>query len=335
MRMSEVAERAGVSAATVSRVLADSPAVRPEYRERVFRTVEQLGYRPNRLASNLRRLRAEMIGVVVSDVENPHFTQMVRKVEDAAYRKGLRGLLCNTDEDGDKQRSYLEVLAAERVSGVILSTTDPAGPEIADLCGSGVPLVAFDRTVDDARADAVISGNVAGARLATEHLLGAGHKHVGFVGGPTNTEMGADRLRGYRKAMREASVEPRWTDGRYRIDGGERATEELLRDDCPTALVVANNLMTIGVLRALRRRRLRVPRDVALVAIDDPFWAELMDPPLTTLAQPVRRMADSAVEFLFERISNCRTKARKVVFDFDLWVRGSCGTAGVNKEGGT
>jgi len=103
--MSEVAERAGVSAATVSRVLADSPAVRPEYRERVLRTVEQLGYRPNRLASNLRRLRTEMIGIVVSDVENPHFTQMVRKVEDAAYRRGWRVLLCNADEDRSEEHT--------------------------------------------------------------------------------------------------------------------------------------------------------------------------------------------------------------------------------------
>jgi LacI family transcriptional regulator len=332
--MSEVAERAGGSAATVLRVLASSPAVRSKYRERVLRTAEQLDYQPNRLARNLRRLRTEMIGIVVSDVENPHFTQMVRKVEDAAYRKGWRVLLCNTDEDGEKQRSYLDVLAAERVSGVILSTTNPADPEIAGLSDSGVPLVAFDRTVDDARADAVVSDNVAGARLATEHLLGAGHERVGFVGGPTDTETGANRLRGYESAMREADAEPRWADGRYRINGGALAAEELLRDGPPTALIVANNLMTIGVLRALRSRRLRVPQDLALVAIDDPFWVELMDPPLTTLAQPVREMAESAVEFLFERISGRRTEARKIVFDFDQRVRGSCGAAGMNHEGG-
>src|SRR5215217_2138242 len=187
MRMSEVAERAGVSAATVSRVLADSPAVRPEYRERVLRTVELLGYRPNRLASNLRRLRTEMIGIVVSDVENPHFTQMVRKVEDAAYRRGWRVLLCNADEDGNKQRSYLEVLAAERVSGVILSTTNPAGQEIAELSDSGVPLVALDRTVGAAGADAGVSENVGGAGRGRGPRGGAGQGRVGFGGGPPDT----------------------------------------------------------------------------------------------------------------------------------------------------
>lgn len=333
--MSDIAKRAGVSTATVSRVLADVPTVHPHYRERVLRTVEELGYRPNRLGKYLRLQRAETIGIVVSDVENPHFTEMVRKVEDAAYRRGWRVLLCNTDEKADKQRSYLEVLSDERVSGVILSTTNPEGAEIAQLLDSGIPVVAFDRTVDDSRADAIVSASGSAARLATEHLLRSGHRRLGFVGGPVNTETGADRLEGYERAMRVAKLTPSWADGEFRIEGGEVATETLLRRDNPTALVVANNLMTIGALRALRFRRLRVPEDVALVAIDDPFWAELVLPPLTTLAQPVRQMADAAVEFLFERITGERAQARRLVLDLELRVRGSCGTAETIYEGGT
>lgn len=330
--MSDIAERAGVSAATVSRVLADLPTVQPHYRERVLRTVEELGYRPNKLGKYLRLQRAETIGIVVSDVENPHFTEMVRKVEDAAYRRGWRVLLCNTDEKADKQRSYLEVLSDERVSGVILSTTNPEGAEIAQLLDSGIPVVAFDRTVDDSRADAIVSASGYAARLATEHLLRSGHRRLGFVGGPINTETGADRLEGYEQAMRTAGLAPSWADGEFRIEGGEAATETLLREESPTALVVANNLMTIGALRALGSRRLRVPEDVALVAIDDPFWAELILPPLTTLAQPVRQMADAAVEFLFERITGERTQARRLVLDLELRVRGSCGSAVLRRE---
>lgn len=332
--MSDIAERAGVSAATVSRVLADVPTVHPQYRERVLRTVEELGYRPNRLGKYLRLQRAETIGIVVSDVENPHFTEMVRKVEDAAYRRGWRVLLCNTDEKADKQRSYLEVLSDERVSGVILSTTNPEGAEITQLLDSGIPVVAFDRTVDDSRADAIVSASGSAARLATEHLLRSGHRRLGFVGGPINTETGADRLEGYEQAMRAAGLTPSWEDGKFRIEGGEVATETLLGKGKPTALVVANNLMTIGALRALRSRRLRVPEDVALVAVDDPFWAELILPPLTTLAQPVRQMAEAAVEFLFERITGERTQARRLVLDLELRVRGSCGTADTVDRGG-
>lgn len=324
MKITEVAKRAGVSPATVSRVLNGSSTVGESYRERVERAVEELGYRPNRLASNLRRRNAAMIGVLVSDIENPHFTQMVRAVEDTAYRRGYRVLLCNTDETAEKQKSYLKMLADERVVGVILAPSEPGGEEVGQLLDLGISVVAFDRMVEDPRADAVISDNVGGVRRATEHLIRAGHERIGFVGGPVVVETGAERLEGYEVAMRAARLEPRSEDGGFRIEGGRVATEKLL-EASPTALVVANNLMTIGTLKTLRERGLRVPEDVALVAVDDPFWSELVEPPLTTLAQPVHKMAVGAVEILFERLAGRRDKPRKVVFDFELKVRGSCG----------
>ncbi|ABG03799.1 transcriptional regulator, LacI family [Rubrobacter xylanophilus DSM 9941] len=326
MKMRDVARRAGVSPATVSRVLNGVPTVGEEHRRRVLRAIEELGYRPNRLASNLRRQKAEMIGVVVSDIENPHFTGMVRAVEDAAYRKGYRVLLCNTDETPQKQRSYLEVLAAERVLGVILSPSDPEDEEIGELLDLGIPVVAFDRTVADPRADAVVVDNVGGVRAATRRLVAAGHERIGFVGGSEGIETGSGRLAGYREAMLEAGLEPRVAHGGFRIEGGWEATRRLLSEGL-TALVVGNNLMTIGALRALREMGLRVPRDLALVAVDDPFWAELVEPPLTTLAQPVREMAGCAMRMMLERISGERSEPRREVFEFELRVRGSCGTA--------
>lgn len=331
MKMRDVAERAGVSPATVSRVLNGAASVQPEYRDRVLKVIEELGYRPNRLASNLRRQKAEIIGVVVSDIENPHFSQMVRAVEDAAYRQGYRVLLCNTDETAEKQRSYLEVLAAERVLGVIIAPSDPGGAEIGELLDLGIPVVAFDRTVKDPRADAVIGDNAAGARRATEYLIQAGHKNIGLVSGSGGVETGAERLTGYEAAMRESGLKPRSAYGGFRIEEGRAATMQLLVEDIPlTALVVNNNLMTIGALKAIRDHSLRVPQDIALVAIDDPFWAEFVEPPLTTLAQPVRKMADAAVELLFERIGGNWGESRRIIFDFELRVRSSCGTGGGN-----
>lgn len=331
MKMRDVAERAGVSPATVSRVLNGAATVQPEYRDRVLRVIEELGYRPNRLASNLRRQKAEIIGVVVSDIENPHFSQMVRAVEDAAYRQGYRVLLCNTDETAEKQRSYLEVLAAERVLGVIIAPSDPGGAEIGELLDLGIPVVAFDRAVKDPRADAVIGDNVAGARRATEYLIQAGHKNIGLVSGSAGVETGAGRLAGYEAAMRELGLKPRSAYGGFRIEEGRAATMQLLVENIPlTALVVNNNLMTIGALKAIRDHSLRVPQDIALVAIDDPFWAEFVEPPLTTLAQPVRKMADAAVELLFERIGGNWRESRRIIFDFELRVRSSCGTGGSN-----
>lgn len=334
MKMRDVAEKAGVSPATVSRVLNGVPTVGAEHRERVLKVIEEMGYRPNRLASNLRRQKAEVIGLVVSDVENPHFAQMVRAVEDAAYRRGYRVLLCNTDETVEKQRAYLEVLASERVLGVILSPSDPDGEEISDLLDFGIPIVAFDRTVTDPRADSVVVDNAGGAREATEHLLKAGHTHVGFIGGLEKIDTGADRLAGYEAAMRHAGLEPRSISGRFRTEEAQAAATAIIDADGLTALVVANNLMAIGVMRAIRDKGLRVPDDLALVSIDDPPWAELVDPPLTTLAQPVREMAAASEEVLFERIDGGREESRRVVFDFELKVRGSCGTAAIPHKGG-
>lgn len=318
-----MAQRAGVSPATVSRVLNGTATVGEDKRTVVMEAIAELGYRRNRLASNFRRLKSEMIGVVVSDIENPHFTQMVRAVEDAAHARGYRVLLCNTDEDPEKQREYLDVLAQERVAGVILSPTAGPGPAVDDLVDHGVAVVAFDRRVRDRRVDAVVAANAAGARAGAAHLVECGHRRVGFVGGPAGVQTADERRSGYEQAMAEAGLEPLVADGRFRHEGGRQATDALLQQGA-TAILVANNLMAIGALQAIKERGLRIPHDVGIVSIDDPPWAKLTDPPLTTLAQPVREMAQAAVELLFERLDEGRTRRKRRVFDLELVHRGSC-----------
>jgi LacI family transcriptional regulator len=329
LRIKDVARHAGVSPATVSRVMNGTATVGAVKRQLVMAAIEELGYRPNRLASNFRRRQAEMIGVVVSDIENPHFTQMVRAVEDAAYLRGHRVLLCNTDEDPAKQRDYLGVLAAERVAGVILSPTDGLAPEIGELLDHGISLVAFDRQIADKRADVVVAHNAAGARAGTEHLLEGGHSRVGFVGGPAGVQTADERLTGYQEAIANRRLEPLVAHGGFRAEGGRAAAGKLV-DAGATALLVANNLMAIGALQAIKERGLRIPQDVALVSIDDPPWAELTDPPLTTLAQPVRQMAEAAVGLLLERIDEGRRRRKRSMFEFELRHRGSCCEEGAN-----
>lgn len=323
LRIKDVAELAGVSAATVSRVLNGSATVGAAKRDQVMAAIAELGYRPNRLASNFRRRHAEMVGVVVSDIENPHFTEMVRAVEDAAYARGHRVLLCNTDEDPAKQRGYLQVLAAERVAGVILSPTEGSAPEIGELLDQGISVVAFDRTVADRRADSVVAQNAAGTRVGAEHLLECGHRRIGFVGGPAGVQTADERLAGYEEAIGAAGVAPLVADGGFRAEGGRRAAAELVQGGA-TALLVANNLMAMGALEAVKRLGLTIPDDVAVVSVDDPPWAQLTDPPLTTLAQPVRQMAEAAVELLLQRMGEGRTRRRRRLFTLELRHRGSC-----------
>jgi len=322
--MAEVAERAGVSIATVSRVLSGRSSVAPEYRVKVNAAVDELSYRPNRLAQNLRRSNAEMVGVVISDIQNPHFSEMVHVAEEEAYRRGYRVLLCNTGENSEKQRSYLQMLADERPVGVIIAPCDASGPEIGQLMDIGIPVVAFDRPVKDERADAVLADNFEAARTAVEHLVGSGLTRIGYVGISTQIETGARRLAGYRAAMAAQGLEARWVDGGLRLATGYRATERLL-EEWPgmEAIVVGNNMLTLGALRALRAEKRRVPEDVAVVAFDDPFWAELLQPSLTALAQPVRAMTSTAVRLLIDNIEGRRREPERIVFRFALKIRES------------
>jgi LacI family transcriptional regulator len=327
--MADVARHAAVSPATVSRVLSGGANVKAAHKRRVLDAVEELGYTPNRIAQNLRRQRTTAIGVVVPDIENPHFSEMVRAVEDRAYRQGYPVLVCNTDESPEKQRSYLKALLADRVIGVVLAASDPTGDEITELLDREIPIVAYDREIADPRADAVIADNVQAARSAVELLVRAGHSRIAYVSGRKNVETGAERLDGYELTMRSHQLTPHVIDGNFRTEDAERAVSELLDSaGRPTALVVGNNLMTLGALAAAQAAGITIPADLALVAFDDPRWASLVQPPLTTLAQPVRKMATEATELLLERISGARTESRRTVHPFVLHRRVSCGTAG-------
>jgi DNA-binding LacI/PurR family transcriptional regulator len=322
----DVATLAAVSPATASRALNGSVTVSDSLRTRVFEAAAVLGYRPNTLARSLRRQRTDTIGVVVSDIANPHHSEAVRVMEDAASHAGWRLVLCNTDEQVTKQRTYLRLLADERVGAVILSAADEAGSGTDALLDLGIPVVAFDRVIDDARVDAVTCDNEGGVRLLTRHLLDLGHRRVAFVGGRHEVATGSARLAGYRAAMREAGLRATFEDADFRADLAELATRRLLgRVPRPTALVVANNTMAVGALRAMRELGLRVPEDVALVAVDDPVWAELVDPPLTTLAQPVRAMAEAAVRMVLERVAGEHADAVRLVLPMELRVRRSSG----------
>jgi len=327
-RIRDVAELAAVSVATVSRVLNGDPNVDAALRQRVRVAVAQLGYRPNRLARNLRRQQMDAIGIVVPDIENPHFAEMVRIIEVSALAQGHRVLVCNTDEDGDRQANCLSMLADERVSGIVLSPSDPAG-SIDQLTDLGIPVVAIDRALKQGGTDTVVADNVPAVRAATQRLIEAGHRVVAFVGGLSEVETGSERQEGYLAAIDSAGLRPVLANGGFRRDAAHRAVTDLLGHgpERVSALVVANNLMALGALSAVRDCGLRVPEDIAIIAVDNPPWAELLDPPLTVLAQPIREMATRAIDLLNQRLRGDRFPPVRQVLPLELILRRSCGTA--------
>lgn len=322
----DVATKAGVSPATVSRVLNGRPDVAHELRNRVLATVSALGYRPNGAARSLRTRATTVIGVIISDITNPFFTSMVRGVEDAAQQVGYSVVLANTDEDLAKERRGLEVAAAEQMAGVVLSPASSSHTRIDVLSERGIPVVTIDRRIRGAQVDSVTVNNFRAAFEATRHLIGQGCRRIGFVAGPATTTTGARRLAGYRAALRSARLpaDPALVvAGDFRIDGGRGATADLLRRDGLDGLFVSNNLMTIGALEALGSTELRIPADLAVVGFDDIRWATALRPPLTAVTQPTYEIGRRAAELLLRRIRGEQLPPQRLVLAATLVVRES------------
>jgi DNA-binding LacI/PurR family transcriptional regulator len=326
----DVAKRAGVSIATVSRVMNSSPGVGEDTRKRVEEAMAALDYRPNQAARSLRSNRSRIIGLLISDIQNPFFAGLIRGVEDQALRHEYSLILCNTNESPQREQQYLDVLYMERVAGVILvPTREHVGDETRKRFRErGVPIVAVDRRVKDRDIDAVITDNVRGAYDAVTHLIANGYRRIGVITGPLTITTGHERLEGYRQALREAGIplDPALErSGTFAVESGRERAEQLLGlTPRPDALFTTNNLLTLGALHAVHDRNLSVPDDVALVGYDDIQWGELGSVSLTTVMQPVYELGSAAALRLFQRMSDPGNQSRQeIILAPTLLVRGS------------
>jgi LacI family transcriptional regulator, galactose operon repressor len=326
----EVAEKAGVSVATVSRVFSGGARVTDDVALRVREAARLLSYKPSRVARNLRVRQTRTVGVIVPDIENPFFTSVIGGIEEVLQASDYSLLLANSCENPKREQTNVRNFQSEGVAGVIFT---PSGSDISiyrELQAEGTPLVAISRVTDLPEIDTVSVANRAGARKAVTHLLDLGHRRVAIISGPPWISTAKERLAGYEEALATKGLHlerelAKFAD--FRQHGGYEAMRELLDlPQLPTAVFVGSNLMTLGALQAIHERKILIPRDLAVVGFDDMPWAISLNPPLTAVAQPAYEVGVAAARLLIDRLRHEASPARHLVLETSLIVRSSCGS---------
>ncbi len=319
----DVAEAAGVSTATVSRVLANHPHVSASMRRRVLSAVAELEYRPNLVARSLRSQQSQTLGLIVSDIRNPFFAAVSHAIEDAATAQGYTVVLCNADEDPQKEARALALMHDAHIAGVILS---PTREQLADDIAGSVPMVVIDRAIRAPYVDMVGLDNASAGSMLATHLLENGYIRIAALIGDVSTT-GRERHHGFLAAHARASVSAVSELVRFikpTVEAGYDAARTLLaRQHPPDALFAGNSSIAVGALQAIRECGLRIPHQVALATFDDAPWAGLLETPVTVLTQPTSDIGRTATELLLQRIAEPRRTARRVILSGTLIPRAS------------
>ncbi len=274
---------------TVSHVLSGAAFVSPVRKHRILNAMRELNYHPNDIARSLKLSRSRTLGMVVSDITNPFFSQLVRGSEDAAMKSNYLLLTFNTDDQVERERKILTVLRERRVDGALLVVAPSTEPpsHVIDLMNMGTPVICLDRVPPGLTVDSVTVDNVKAARECVNHLLELGHRRVAMLTGSLLLETARDRLKGYKAALKRYDVsidESIVCEGDFRIESGyELAVGLLKRRPRPTAIFVSNGLMAIGALKAIAQSGLRCPQDIAVASFDDSALSEVLNPPLTSV----------------------------------------------------
>jgi LacI family transcriptional regulator len=323
----EVAQKAGVSSTTVSHVINKTRFVSDETRGRVERAIEEMGYRPNALARSLRSGETHTIGLILPDSANPFFAEVGRSIEGAAFDVGYNIILCNTENNIEKEHTYIDVLAKKQVDGMIFVGAGEDYDSYKKILDMKIRVVAMDRDYPDLEMDVVISDNLQGGKLATQHLIDLGHKRIGCITGPSKVNLSALRVTGYVETLEQAGLpvdQSLIVTGDFHPESGQEAAYKLLAmKDPPTAIFACNDLMAIGVMRACIELGMRIPQDLAVVGYDDIELASYSTPPLTTIQQPKKEMGITALKYLLGRIQAEQSPPQRASLPVSLIVRGS------------
>jgi LacI family transcriptional regulator len=305
--MRDVARLAEVSVATVSAVANGTAVVSPKRAERVRKAMEALDFHPDQIARSLKTGRTQVLGMILPDVTNPFYPEVIVGAEEIARAANYSVMLCNANEDARQEQQQLNTLFSHRVDGVLIACSDPA-ISFDRLMRRRFPIVCFDRIPPGFHGDTAATDNFQGAYEATRHLISLGHERIAILAGRTNLSTHSSRLEGFRRAMADARLPVRdefcWPGGMQPdagYDAGSRLSALRRR---PTAVFCTNNKLLLGLVRALGESGVRCPEDISIVGFDDFTWTENFHPRLTTVAQPARELGRKAMQLLIERVEN-------------------------------
>lgn len=329
--IAEVAARAGVSTATVSRVLSGAANALPATRDRVLAAARDLDYRPSAIARALKRRETRILGLLVTDIGNPFYPAVARAVEAAADERGYGIVLVNGGDDPEREIRHLELLLERRVDGLIVASSRVTRRHAARLRRLPIPIVLVNTTAGTG-VPAVLTANRRGGAMAARHLVELGHRRIGYIGAPAEHPAVGLRQRGVADALPAGSF-PIVVTGDGGVDGGEAAVDALLREGA-TGIVGFNDLTAIGALRGLRRAGAAVPADVSVVGFDDIEMASWTDPPLTTVRQPTDQLGSWAVARLVDALHGAVPSRERLLLEPELVVRGSTGPPRGSAEAG-
>ncbi|HEX7473409.1 MAG TPA: LacI family DNA-binding transcriptional regulator [Candidatus Limnocylindrales bacterium] len=325
-----MASEAGVHPSTVSRVLTGhvGSTIRPATRERVLAAADRLGYRPSALARSLRLQRTLTLGMLVPDITNPFFSSIIKGAEDAARQRGYNLILCNSEDEPEREATYLRVLRERQVDGLLIASSQMADDTIAELREDAFPFVLLNRATRNGDDLAVVVDNHAAAVEVVAHLASLGHRRVGHIAGPQNTTTGVDRCEGYRAGVLAHGLadEPELVveASAFSEEAGHRALGVMLAGPArPTAVFAANDLIAIGILQRLREIGARVPRDLSIVGFNDIPLAGLLEPALTTVRVPQLEMGVVGAHLLINRLEGRPIDDVRVTLPTELVVRAS------------
>ncbi len=325
----DVARRAGVSIKTVSRVLNGSPRVTEDTRQRVMAAIDALDFHPNAAARALVLRKSRTIGLVIADITNPFFPEIVRGVEDVANRHNYNVILCNTDENPDKERCYINLIREKQGDGIILAGSRIGADEVVALARKGIHVVVINGDVRHPRVGVVAVANEERAHEAVSHLARMGHTRIAYISGSPMSSSNAERLQGYRRGHDDNGIpldESLVVQAGPTREGGFAAMSCLLNIPArPTAILAYNDLQAIGAMEAIKEHGLTVPRDIAVIGFDDIQLASFTTPPLTTFRMPKYEMGMRAAEMLIGMIISRTVRESRLVVDPELVIRESCG----------